>query len=158
MSDQALVEEIGNRALNGESLNRVLLDYKCCIRHITDGRIRNCVTEKTKLTKSFRSFEAFRYHMWKVHMVDITVRCAEMVAAKREIDEMMNDITISPKKKTMKKVSSFAPKKTTKKVIEAITYEYLWDDGTPCTKAEYDEAMAHMDCDDEEEDEEDEEA
>jgi hypothetical protein len=71
--------------------------------------------------------------MWKDHGVDITIRCAEIVASKRKEDE------------TIKKVSSYAPKKSTKKVSPKIDYEYFWDDGTPCTKAEYENALNEPD-------------
>jgi hypothetical protein len=98
MATRSLIDEIGERSLSGQSMHAVSLDYKCCVCEITEGRLRNCVTEKTQLTQSFRNFERFRVHMWKDHKVDIIIRCAEIVAAKQNRAETANQNRIAERR------------------------------------------------------------
>lgn len=139
-----LIEEIGAHVLNGESLYKIHLDYKCCAHELTDGRIPNCLTAKTKNAKGFTSFETFRRDMWTTHKIDVAIRCGEILSEKRDrLEEQMNAMSLTTKK-TTKKVTAFAPKtskKKTEKKVEAIVYEYYLDEETPCTKEEYDNAV-----------------
>ena len=92
MSSYSLIDKIGEYSLSGRTLYDVLLDYKCCANELCDGRVQNCLTEKTKIVQSFRSFETFRIHMWKKHNIDIVIPCAERLAAKQDREAKYDQI------------------------------------------------------------------
>ncbi len=85
--------------------------YRCCAFERSKGAKQNCLTPKTQSVRFFRSFEAFVTHMRRVHRIKVFAGLAPM--------------------KTLVKTKRAPPGK----------YSYFWDDGTPCTKEEYDASL-----------------
>lgn len=85
--------------------------YRCCAFERSKGAKQNCLTPKTQSVRFFRSFEALVNYMRRAHRIKVYAGLAPM--------------------KTLVKTKRAPPG----------NYSYFWDDGTPCTKEEYDASL-----------------
>jgi hypothetical protein len=149
-----LVNTIGEYALSGKSLEKVLLPYICCAQKLNAYQ-KNCLTEKTKRNRKFESFQSFRKHIWDDHKIDVTIRCGEIVTSKKKEEEeklqlQMDQLAIDSSTKAVNvKTTENVTVSVSDPLVEVKTFDYY---GVPLTKDEYTDQMNIPNLDEPEED------